>query len=211
MDTQKHPVLPHGQSDTRHPVSAKSERSSLTEELYRGYLEALLAGERVVCRKLSLSRKPVKVATLVAGVRSMIDLVARAKGVIHEADLEEADLLLKVDEPKIGQVLINLTRNAIEYSTAGGRIRVSTRQEGNNLAFAVKDKAGGIPEKQCKQTFAPFERAKTLKTGGERSVGLGLAIAKKIVTAQGGILRVESEWGIGSTFSFTLPISTGTL
>jgi signal transduction histidine kinase len=233
LDALKNRFLGMAAHDLRTPLGAVSSFTeflrdeagpSLSDE-HNEFIEIILASSKrmqqliedfldvsmIESGQLSLSRKPATAGAIVAGVRSMIDLVARAKGVVLEANLEEAGLMLEVDESKIGQVLINLIRNAIEYSNAGGRIRISTRQEGSNLVFAVQDEAGGIPEEQCKQIFAPFERAETLKTGGERSVGLGLAIAKKIVTAHGGTLRVESEWGIGSTFSFSLPITIQTL
>ena len=133
--------------------------------------------------------------------------MARAKGVILETDLRNGDVILDVDGAKIGQVLINLIRNAIEYSPAEGRVWISMKRDHKNLTFSIKDEAGGIPEEQCSQVFSAFGRAETRKTGGERSIGLGLTIAKIISDAHGGTLRVDSEWGTGSTFSFTIPIS----
>jgi signal transduction histidine kinase len=169
-------------------------------------IEDFLDVSMIESGKLSLTRKPVKVSDIVGGIRTMIDPVARAKEVVLETEIDDPDLVLNVDESKIGQILINLLRNAIEYSKAGGRIWISTHQEGDNLSFSVKDEAGGIPEEQCREIFAPFGKAETKKTGGERSIGLGLSIAKKIVDAHGGVIHVDSTWGTGSTFSFKIPI-----
>lgn len=71
--------------------------------------------------------------------------------------------------------------------------------------MAVADRGPGIRPEEQARLFAPFQRASTVATGGERGTGLGLSICRKIVEGHGGAIRVESELGSGSTFVFTLP------
>jgi signal transduction histidine kinase len=76
------------------------------------------------------------------------------------------------------------------------------------LLFAVRDEGPGISPEDQLRLFQPFSRASTGKTGGERSLGLGLQIARQIVQAHGGRIWVESVPGQGSTFRISLPLST---
>lgn len=156
--------------------------------------------------KLTLHFCPVEVGTILNNVRTITSHYARAKTITVDNLPEDPTLSVHLDGGKIEQVLINLVRNAIEHSPEGATIRVSTCLKGSSLTFSVKDDAGGIPEEQCRKIFEPFSIAGTQKTGGERSIGLGLAIAKKIVEAHGGSLQVESTLGRGSIFSFNVPI-----
>lgn len=177
-----------------------------TSKRMQKLIEDFLDVSMIEAGKLSLSREPIRAGAMIAGIRSMIDRAARAKGVVLEVAPNDPDPMLDVDESKIRQVLINLVRNSIEHSNPGGRIWISTHHAGNYLTFSVKDEGGGISQEQCKRIFSPFERAGTRKTSGERSIGLGLAIAKKIVDAHGGTIGVESQPGSGSVFFFTVPL-----
>jgi len=114
-----------------------------------------------------------------------------------------------VDVAKLQQVLVNLAGNAIEHSQAGQRVWLAARREETGLVFSVRDEGPGIAPEDQKRLFAPFVRAGTRKTAGERSVGLGLAIARLVVEAHGGRIWVESKPDHGSTFFVTLPPEDG--
>ena len=113
-----------------------------------------------------------------------------------------------VDAPKLQQVLLNLVGNAVEHSQAGQRVWLSSQRHGPELLFAVRDEGPGISPEDQLRLFKPFSRASTSKTGGERSLGLGLQIASQIAQAHGGRIWVESVPGQGSTFRISLPLST---
>ena len=114
---------------------------------------------------------------------------------------------LSIDEEKIEQVLRNLLSNAIKFSQPGTAVEVRAAVHGGSLLISVRDRGPGISEAERAQLFQPFGRTSARGTAGERSTGLGLAIAQTIVEEHGGHIQVESLPGVGSLFFFTLPIS----
>jgi signal transduction histidine kinase len=113
-----------------------------------------------------------------------------------------------LDRQKIEQVLNNLVSNALKFSLPGSMVRVSASRVNGSVVVTVGDRGPGIPSEELDRLFKPFSRTSVRSTAGERSTGLGLAISRKIVEAHGGRIWAESEVGMGSTFSFSLPVST---
>jgi signal transduction histidine kinase len=113
----------------------------------------------------------------------------------------EDDLpLVRCDRERIIQVLANLVSNAIKYTPRGGAVRVSASREHDRVCFEVDDTGRGIPPDQVPHMFDRFWRARGIRGGA----GLGLFIARGIVTSHGGSLGVETEVGQGSRFFFSL-------
>jgi signal transduction histidine kinase len=120
---------------------------------------------------------------------------------------EDSDLpLFVIDGPKIEQALGNLLSNAIEHCHPDATVEVGTRREGEFVSLFVKDEGDGIAEEELARLFQPYERAGSRKTAGERSTGLGLAIALRIIEEHGGKIEVESTVGAGSEFRILLPV-----
>jgi signal transduction histidine kinase len=111
---------------------------------------------------------------------------------------------IKFDTDKIMQVLINLLANAIKYSESGPVV-IQTRLEKSEVLVSVRDSGQGIYPDELEEIFKPFVQAKGKKKGG---TGLGLSITKEIVLEHHGRIWVESEVGKGSTFYFTLPVTS---
>jgi signal transduction histidine kinase len=112
-----------------------------------------------------------------------------------------------VDERQVQQVMSNLISNAVKFSAKAGVVEVSTEIEGDFGVFRVKDCGVGISEKFWSTVFDRFTQedgSDTRKAGGS---GLGLAIAKSIVENHGGTIYFETELGVGTTFSFTVPLA----
>lgn len=109
------------------------------------------------------------------------------------------------DKDKIEQVINNLISNAIKYSEMNKEIIVKVEKEAGMVTTRVIDRGLGIPEEEVDSVFNAYHTTSAKPTAGERSTGLGLAIAKKIVEAHGGKIDVVSSPGKGSQFSFTLP------
>jgi signal transduction histidine kinase len=158
---------------------------------------------------LRLERSRTAVAEILAGVLPLVRLVAARKKVELVTEAGDDGDPLAVDVAKLQQVLVNLAGNAIEHSQAGQRVWLAARREDTGLVFSVRDEGPGIAPEDQKRLFAPFVRAGTRKTAGERSVGLGLAIARLVVEAHGGRIWVESKPDHGSTFFVTLPTEDG--
>jgi signal transduction histidine kinase len=113
---------------------------------------------------------------------------------------------IRMDAEKIDVVLENLLSNALKFTPEGGLITVAARPDtaGTGIEVSVSDTGRGIPESGLKDVFEKFRRVDDGK-GAVRGTGLGLAIVKHIINAHGGHVWVESEFGRGSTFTFSLP------
>ena len=110
---------------------------------------------------------------------------------------------VRTDQTRLRQILVNLLGNAIK-STPEGEIAVRASREGDTVAIAVADSGAGIPEEKLGTVFEEFRQVEG--SGMEhRDTGLGLAIAKKLTELLGGSIDVESEEGVGSTFTVRIP------
>jgi two-component system phosphate regulon sensor histidine kinase PhoR len=111
--------------------------------------------------------------------------------------------LVKADRDRIRQTIVNLVHNAIKFNKPNGSVTVATSYDNKSVSLSVADTGIGIPEDDLPHVFERFYKADKARTGG--GSGLGLAIAKHTIQAHGGDIRVQSEEGRGSTFTFTLP------
>jgi signal transduction histidine kinase len=103
------------------------------------------------------------------------------------------------------EVIGNLLTNAIKFTPAGGRVMLSAKPVAGETVFAVSDNGSGTSPEDVNHLFDPFWQARDVDS---RGIGLGLTISKGIVEAHGGRIWVESKPGLGSTFSFSIPVST---
>jgi signal transduction histidine kinase len=110
------------------------------------------------------------------------------------------------DEDRMNEVLGNLLSNAFKFTDRGGCVTLAIRSEGDRVYMLVRDTGAGIPARQLQFIFDKFYQADNQNRSALRGVGLGLAIAKGIVTAHGGSISVESAVGTGTTFSLNLPV-----
>jgi two-component system phosphate regulon sensor histidine kinase PhoR len=109
------------------------------------------------------------------------------------------------DGSRLGQVFTNLLHNAVKFSLDGGEVAVSVRSTGDGrLEASVTDHGIGIARSDLPRIFERFYKADRARVRGG-GTGLGLAITRHIVEGHGGRIRAESELGIGSTFTMTLP------
>lgn len=107
------------------------------------------------------------------------------------------------DRHRLFQVFSNLVGNAVKHTPAGGVITLECQHRGDMLTFSVDDTGPGIAEAELPHLFDRFWQAKEARRAG---AGLGLSIVKGIVEAHGGSVRVHSQVGTGTTFSFDIPI-----
>lgn len=156
--------------------------------------------------QLRVERARTAVAEILSGVLPLVRLIAVRKKIDLITEVDDPDIPLNADGAKIQQVLVNLVSNAIEHSKPGQRVWLRTCRKEAEEVISVTDEGCGIPLEEQKRLFVPFMRAGTRKTAGERSVGLGLSIARLVVEAHGGRIWVESVPGAGACFSFTLPV-----
>ena len=119
-------------------------------------------------------------------------------------DLPKQDVLILTDKVKLNSILSNLIKNAIKY-TDKGSIKIYCREKDSMFEFKIKDTGIGIPEDRIESIFNRFEQADITDAHARQGSGLGLSIIKAFVKMLNGNIGVQSEFGKGSTFYFTLP------
>jgi signal transduction histidine kinase len=140
-------------------------------------------------------------------IHECVDIVrpqASARGLTLYLQLDPSIGRLNSDRGKLKQVLLNLLTNAVKYNREHGSVTVSTTPMSDTVRVNVADTGKGIPPDALKLVFQKFYRVPDSE-GYATGTGLGLSVARKIVEVLGGEMKVESEVGVGSTFSFTLP------
>ncbi|WP_394741874.1 PAS domain-containing sensor histidine kinase [Natronococcus roseus] len=167
-------------------------------ERMRNMIDGLLAYARVKTRGDPL--EPVDLDAVLEDVRSDLEMRIAATNAEVTADPLPT---VEGDESQLRQVFQNLLDNAIEYSHGPPRIHVSAERRGSQWELSVRDEGIGIPADEREQIFEMFQRLHG--RGDHDGTGIGLALCERIVERHGGEIRVESEPGEGSTFSFTLP------
>jgi len=168
-------------------------------------LDNLLDFSKIESGKCDLSPHRQDFNELAGAQAEFHQLLAGKKNI--RIQFEAGDLPpLSFDKTSLIQVTGNLISNAIKFSPPGSTITIATAREGTRARFSVRDEGPGISEEDQKHLFGTFKKLSAKPTGGEKSTGLGLAIAKKIVLLHGGDIGVRSTPGKGSTFYFTLPL-----
>ena len=114
---------------------------------------------------------------------------------------------MTADERKVKQILLNLLTNAVKFTPEGGSVKVMARLLGETIEVAVSDTGVGIAPADQALVFDEFRQVGTDYMRKSEGTGLGLALTRKFVELHGGAMRLESEPGKGSTFSFTIPIN----
>ncbi|HEX6965258.1 MAG TPA: ATP-binding protein [Gemmatimonadaceae bacterium] len=155
---------------------------------------------------LSLERRAEPVQPVLEQLESLFAAGAADGGINLVVDVAPQTPHIYADRERILQVLANLVANARKFTPAGGEIRILANVDGADarfVRFTVCDTGCGIPSEFLPHLFDRFWHAR--RSAKERGTGLGLAISKGIVEAHGGTIGVESEVGVGSTFSFRVP------
>ena len=155
--------------------------------------------------ELTLKRRPVSVAGIIAEVMDKSIAKAQRKGVALTAEAP-ADLPhVLADDEKLRWVLLQLVDNAIKFTSAGGAVTVQATLLGQRLRVNVRDTGIGIPTNRREEIFESFRQLDGSSTRRYGGTGLGLALVRRIIEAHGSEMLVDSEEGQGSTFGFTLP------
>jgi signal transduction histidine kinase len=154
---------------------------------------------------MALRREPVPLRQLVAQSVDLYEDVAEERGITLRAAVP-ADLVVRVDRPRMRQALANLLDNAVKYTGDGGSVDVRATAEDDRVVIAVADTGIGIPAEDLPHVWERLYRAD--KSRSTRGLGLGLSLVKAIVEAHGGTVSIASEPGQGTTVELRLP-STG--
>ncbi|MFQ5630159.1 MAG: ATP-binding protein, partial [bacterium] len=157
---------------------------------------------------IELQKRPVDIRVLANIVLKFSETFLAGKNLTLKNEIPENTPAVNGDENRIQQILHNLVDNAIKF-TESGSVTVSAAVTNEVVKISVADTGIGIPEEKFNTVFRSFEQVDASTAREYGGTGLGLAITKKLVELHDGAIRLESEVGKGTTFSFTLPISEG--
>jgi CheY-like chemotaxis protein/two-component sensor histidine kinase len=167
-------------------------------------VDDLLEMSRINRGTLELKRAPVALSSVVRNAVETVEPLIQAAGHHLEVDLPAEPLWLDGDVVRLGQILGNVLNNAAKYTDRGGRVTVSARRQGEELVIAVRDTGHGIPPALLDHIFEMFARGPDQHQGG---LGIGLALARRLVEMHGGTIVAHSEGaGCGSEFVIRLPL-----
>jgi signal transduction histidine kinase len=165
----------------------------------------LLDTVRLQAGRLTLDLEDVPVNTILQQADDTLGPIAEDRHIHLETALPNEDIIVSADPVRVSQLLGNLVGNALKFTPEHGSVKLQVVRAGEEIVFKVTDTGPGIPSADIEHLFDKFWQA---RRNDHRGVGLGLAIAKSIVEAHGGRISVQSTVGVGSTFSFTLPLAS---
>ncbi|MBP6739330.1 MAG: PAS domain S-box protein, partial [Leptospiraceae bacterium] len=155
---------------------------------------------------IAVNRRKISFNFLVSITIPVVSGNAFNKNISIETDLIEEDIVY-ADEYLITTILRNLLTNAIKFTPPNGKIVVSTKSKDGFLEVSLRDTGVGINPQNLEKIFKIDSKFSNLGTNKEKGTGLGLILCKEFVEMQGGKIGVTSEVGVGSTFTFTLPLA----
>ena len=170
---------------------------------------------RIESGKIRLDEKACSLPEILHSICNIVQADVHAKQLelhIDTLDIRNEDIYC--DKLRLNQVLLNLLGNAVKYTGAGGAINMRITEKAGapdgfaQYEFSIKDNGVGMSDEFVEHIFEPFEREKNSTTSGIQGTGLGMAITKNIVDMMGGTIEVESELGVGSTFTVSFVFRT---
>jgi len=174
-------------------------------------IDDLYDSTRLETGKLRLELKPASLGAVAQQATASIRPLADGKGISLLCEAESGLPEAPIDENRITQIITNLLINALKFTPAGGKVfvRVATNPaEPAFLRVSVSDTGCGIARDQWDRIFDRLYQVKMGDGASAQGFGLGLYLCRELVKLHGGKIRVESEPGQGSTFSFTVPLQT---
>jgi signal transduction histidine kinase/uncharacterized membrane protein YidH (DUF202 family) len=168
----------------------------------------LLNVSRLRTGKFIIDRNPCNLATVVHEEVSQLVETAKSRNLTLIYRQPEHFPTLMLDEMKMRQVIMNFIDNAIYYTPSDGSITVTLADNPQSIEFTVADTGIGVPKSEQHHLFSKFFRAQNARVARPDGTGLGLFMAKKVITVQGGAIIFRSREGKGSTFGFTMPKAT---
>jgi signal transduction histidine kinase len=194
------------------PLTADQEKQLRTVQGSAQHLLSLINDildlAKVESGNIAIQRAPLVCQHVIAEVITTLRPLAAAKGLRFEIHVPPVDLVVQSDRRALSQVLINLVNNAIKFTEIGVvRLELRQRRENGRMLTDIRVVDTGIgirPEDQAK-LFQAFTQVGAATTRQHEGAGLGLHLSQKLVQLLGGQITVESEYGMGSTFTVTLP------
>jgi signal transduction histidine kinase len=161
---------------------------------------------KVEAGRMELEPTLFHVPTAIDNAMTLVRERAQRHGIRLGMDVEASLDHIVADERKFKQILLNLLTNAVKFTPDGGSVDVAARRAGPMLEVAVRDTGIGIAKEDQQAVFEEFRQVGRHYTNKQEGTGLGLTLTRRFVELHGGTIRLESEPGVGSTFTFTIPL-----
>jgi PAS domain S-box-containing protein len=176
-----------------------------SERLVR-LINDILDVKKIESGKLDLDLASIDASKLVHAVAASLEPMANERGLKLVVQDHASRIWIRADYDRITQVLTNLVSNALKFGRENSVVTVQLLDEGDSARFNVIDQGQGIPEEKLSLLFGMFQQLDATDARSKGGTGLGLAICKAIVEAHGGSIGARSTVGVGSEFSFTIPV-----
>jgi PAS domain S-box-containing protein len=193
--------IPFGEEERRTFIGYIASESERLAEI----VDQLLNVARLDAGDLQVDLGRIDVGSVVSEVVGTVEESGVMNGHHFKIELPDEPLAAEADPDKVRQVFSILVENALRYSPQGGTVTVGARRNADRVEVRVVDEGMGIPSAERERIFRKFYRAESAARDGAAGTGLGLFIAKELVTAMGGRIWVDSTEGEGSSFAFELP------
>ncbi|HEX8848811.1 MAG TPA: ATP-binding protein [Gemmatimonadaceae bacterium] len=180
-------------------------RVQRSERHLLGLINGVLNYARIETGNVEYDPVDVSVAEAFASAEALVAPQAKARGLRLEIEPCDPTVLTRADREKLQQILLNLLSNAIKFTGDGGHVTMACSADAAEVFIRVADNGRGIPPGKRTAIFEPFVQVDSRLTRADQGVGLGLAISRDLARGMGGDLTVESEVGVGSTFTLCLP------
>lgn len=215
--------------DDQEKVEEYLENIKISSDHLLRLINDVLDMSRIESGKVKINTAPASISDIMSSLETIVRADVDAKELAFSLDMNDvADDVVACDKLRLNQVLLNIISNAVKYTEVGGSVSVKVyesnpvevaeqkaaesdneKQSGVNenvtrkarYSFAVSDTGIGMSEEFLEHVFDPFEREDSATVSGIQGTGLGLAITKNLVELMGGEISVESELGVGSTFT----------
>lgn len=172
-----------------------------------GLINDVLDLAKIEAGKTELHLTLVDVSALVLDAVEMVRPLAESKGLGLSVNIEGSAWELRSDADKIRQILLNLVSNAVKFTNSGGVTVTMARPDDFTFLIAIADTGHGIAESELKRIFDAFSQIRTTDAVMPAGTGLGLSISREFAHLLGGEITVQSEIGVGSTFTLVLPVA----
>lgn len=169
-------------------------------------INGLLDLSRIESGKVDVSAEDFRVGDVVHEVLETLMPAANQKGLSLECDVDEPAKVMHSDQKRTYQILLNLVNNALKF-TEKGSVKIVVQNDGSSVQFDVIDTGIGIKPEQLANLFQAFRQVDGSARRVYEGTGLGLYLSKKLVNMLGGTIGAESNFGVGSRFYFTLPVT----
>lgn len=172
-------------------------------------IEDLLDTSRIISGKLRIEVQPLYVAPLVEEALEGVRPAATARGISLNTFIDSPSFVVMGDHNRLQQVLWNVLSNAIKFTPSGGRVDVHLTRVDSDIQIIVSDTGKGITPNFISYVFDPFRQEDSSSARRQGGLGLGLALARRLVEMHGGTIEARSDGeGLGSVFTISIPSQT---